>query len=265
MVLQTISFITISSQVSKIDTQQQVAKEDVDNYVSSLREEIQGTKQENQFKINEISRQIAQQGEDIQGKINLLKAGQDDFSGIIDEVIRGVVNVGTDTSAGTGFVVNPEGYIVTNDHVIRGGSFVRILTFDGREFPAEVLGTDPVADVALLKVNASFDSLDFVESKDLQVGENVIAIGNPLGLSFTVTEGIISALNRAGPNGIDSYVQTDVTLNPGNSGGPLINKEGKVIGINNFKIGNAESLGFALESDVVVDVVNLIANETLIG
>jgi len=124
---------------------------------------------------------------------------------------------------------------------------------------------DAFADLALLKTNTFFGELKFANSDDVQVGEKVIAIGNPLGLSFTVTEGIVSAVNREGPNGNFDFVQTDVTLNPGNSGGPLINKEGEVIGINNFKIGGAESLGFALESDVVKESINLMVNITIIG
>ena len=105
-------------------------------------------------------------------------------------------------------------------------------------------------------------------SDKVQVGEKVIAIGNPLGLQFSVSQGIISAVHRIGINGIEAYLQTDAALNPGNSGGPLINTQGKVIGINNFKIGSGENLGFALESNYIIDSVNDIYfqlfNETLI-
>ncbi|MEK6845094.1 MAG: trypsin-like peptidase domain-containing protein, partial [Nanoarchaeota archaeon] len=94
-------------------------------------------------------------------------------------------------------------------------------------------------------------------------GERVIAIGNPLGLQFSVTEGIVSGIHRPGINELEAYVQTDAALNPGNSGGPLINKNGKVIGINNFKIGSGESLGFALESNYIKDAVNAISLENL--
>ena len=97
----------------------------------------------------------------------------------------------------------------------------------------------------------------------MQIGENVIAIGNPLGLQFSVSEGIVSGVHRLGINNIEAYIQTDAALNPGNSGGPLIDKEGKVIGINNFKISGGESLGFALESNYLKDIVNDIAQEEL--
>ena len=93
--------------------------------------------------------------------------------------------------------------------------------------------------------------------------EKVIAIGNPLGLQFSVSEGIVSAVHRQGPSQTNSYIQTDAALNPGNSGGPLINKQGKVIGINNFKVGGGESLGFALESNYIENIVNQIALEKL--
>ena len=97
----------------------------------------------------------------------------------------------------------------------------------------------------------------------VQVGEKVIAIGNPLGLQFSVSQGIVSATHREGANRLNAYIQTDAALNPGNSGGPLINTEGKVIGINNFKIGGGESLGFALESNYIEETINEIAQEEL--
>jgi len=118
-------------------------------------------------------------------------------------------------------------------------------------------------DVALLKIENSYPAL-LLQTNSTQLGDTVIAIGNPLGLSFTVTEGIISALGRTGPNGLSEYVQTDVSLNPGNSGGPLINREGKVVGVNNFKVGGADSIGFALEARALRNSINAIANQTLI-
>ena len=106
--------------------------------------------------------------------------------------------------------------------------------------------------------------MDLADSSTLQVGRKVIAIGNPLGLSFTVTEGIISALDRTGPNGLNDYIQTDVSLNPGNSGGPLIDTSGDAVGMNNFKASNAENIGFALESDVIEQKLKSLANNKTI-
>lgn len=259
LILQTVAFIFISIQISNVTITQQGLKSEVD----SLEGEFESSRQEVQGALNEISVQIAQQKTDIQGEINRLKATQEDFSGVIDEVIRGVVSVGTDRSTGTGFFID-ENYVVTNQHVIAEGSFVRILTFDGDVYEAEVVGWNVGADIALLQVEGSFDSLKVANSDEIQIGEKVIAIGNPFGLSFTVTEGIVSAVDRAGPSGLEAYIQTDVTLNPGNSGGPLINTEGEAIGMNNFKIGGAEGLGFALESNLIREVVNEIANSTII-
>ena len=262
LVLQVLSFVSISSQISNVSADQEemsVKVKDVNKYVEDLEEEINTVRQENQFGIITLTDEIAQQKKDIEGQISLIKRPLQDFSGIIENVIRGVVSVITDRSAGSGFIIHEDGFIVTNFHVIQGSNFVRVNLFNGDTYNADIVGVDPITDLALLKIEGNFDSLDLADSNDVQIGEKVIAIGNPLGLSFTVTEGIVSAVNRVGPNGLASYIQTDVTLNPGNSGGPLINAEGEVIGINNFKIGGAESLGFALESEVIEDKINEIA------
>ena len=174
--------------------------------------------------------------------------------------MKRVVSISTESSAGTGFAILDGTYIVTNQHVIVGASFVNVLTFDDRVLSAQIIGFDSSADIALLKIGESLESFEFLDSDEIVVGEKVIAIGNPLGLSFTVTEGIVSAVNREGPNGLGAYIQTDVPLNRGNSGGPLINKAGKVIGVNNFKVGEAEALGFALEGDVVQQVIDDLLN-----
>ena len=116
-------------------------------------------------------------------------------------------------------------------------------------------------DIAILKIDeTTYSPLILANSNNIQVGEKVIAIGNPLGLQFSVSEGIVSAVHRKGDNNINAYIQTDASLNPGNSGGPLIDTEGKVIGINNFKVSGSESLGFALESNYIKEVINNIYN-----
>lgn len=261
LVFQVASFIVISGQGSKIITEQQKTRDYFEGKIVSSGEEI---RQELRFNIDELTKIIRQQESDIKQEINLLKSSQDDFSGVVENSIRAVVSVTTDRSAGSGFFVNSAGYVVTNWHVIEGANFVRIADYNGNTITARIIGSDQFTDLALLKVTGIFEHLDLQNSDNVQVGEKVVAIGNPLGLSFTVTEGIVSALDRQGPNGLEAYVQTDVTLNPGNSGGPLIDKEGKVVGVNNFKIGGAESLGFALESDVVRDKINELGNATII-
>ncbi len=170
-------------------------------------------------------------------------------------------------SGGSGFLISADGYIVTNNHVVAGGPAgeavdrVTVTLFDGKEYTAEIVGRDPQSDIALLKIKAN--SLPFVamaDSKKSRVGDWVIAIGNPLGLSSTVTAGIISALQRnIGAGGAyDRFIQTDTAINPGNSGGPLFNLKGEVIGINNrliSPIGANIGVGFAIPAEEAAPVV----------
>ena len=130
------------------------------------------------------------------------------------------------------------------------------MTYDDEVYDAKLIGYNDEVDVAVLKVDASLENLRFGDSDDVEVGERVIALGNPAGLSFTVTEGIVSAVDRKGSNNLEIYLQTDVPLNPGSSGGPLVNTNSRIIGINNFKVGGYEGLGFAIESNVVKQVVD---------
>ncbi|MBI2451814.1 trypsin-like peptidase domain-containing protein [Candidatus Pacearchaeota archaeon] len=267
--IQLISFIVISAQISKLDieldSEIRKTKEEIKNSEESLTSLIENYDSLYQENFNQITNVLTEQQQDFQQEIKLLKSAQADFSGIVEEAVKGVVAVSTNSSIGTGFIVHPEGYVVTNYHIIVGKEDeVKVITYRRRILPAQVIGTDVKRDLALLRIPGEYDWLSLADSDKLQVGKKVIAIGNPLGLSFTVTEGIISALNRVGPNGLPEYIQTDVSLNPGNSGGPLINTEGEVIGINNFKIGGAESLGFALESNAIRETINLIANQTII-
>jgi len=197
-------------------------------------------------------------------ELNLLKASVGaDFSGIIDIVVPSVVTIRTDVSQGTGFIISSDGYIVTNAHVMEGAKAAGIYTYDGEQHSVSLIGYDAELDIALLKISGSYEKLELENSDNVNVGEKVIAIGNPLGLQFSVSEGIVSAVHREGANGLEAYIQTDAALNPGNSGGPLINKLGKVIGINNFKIGSSESLGFALESNYIKQAVNGISQQAL--
>jgi S1-C subfamily serine protease len=205
-----------------------------------------------------------------QQELDLLKASAgDDFSGIIENALPGVVTILTDISQGTGFIIHGEGYVVTNAHVMQDATAATVITSDGKHHMVASIGSNNLMDIALLKIEGDYSKLNLGNSENVVVGENVIAIGNPLGLQFSVTEGIISGIHREGVSGMDIYLQTDAALNPGNSGGPLINKQGEVIGINNFKIGEGESLGFALESNYLKNTINEIAlpelNQTLIN
>ena len=207
------------------------------------------------------------------GSINqemvLLKASAgEDFSGIIEDAIKSVVTIRTGVGQGTGFIIANEGYIVTNAHVLADESGalstpITAITYEQKIISADFIGYNGQLDIALLKISGNYNRLKLADSNEIQIGEKVIAIGNPLGLQFSVSEGIVSATNRQGANGIEAYIQTDAALNPGNSGGPLINKKGQVIGINNFKVSGGESLGFALESNYIKDAINAISQQAL--
>jgi len=152
---------------------------------------------------------------------------------------------------------------VTNAHVLSGAHYANLYTYQNAKYSADLIGYNLNIDIALLKISGSFSPLELGNSNNVKVGEKVIAIGNPLGLSFSASEGIVSATDREGSNNLPYYIQTDVALNPGNSGGPLINTQGKVIGINNFKVSGGENLGFALESNYIKEAINDIAQKQL--
>ncbi len=160
---------------------------------------------------------------------------------------------------GSGFIVNKEGYILTNAHVINGADAITVTLSDGREFEAELVGTDSTFDLGVLKIQASdLPTLDLGDSDALEVGEYVLAIGNPYGLEHTVTMGVISAKNRsihAGDVHFQGFLQTDAAINPGNSGGPLLDVQGKVIGINTAIIPFAQGIGFAIPSNMARQVL----------
>ncbi|MDD9725413.1 DegQ family serine endoprotease [Roseovarius sp. SK2] len=166
------------------------------------------------------------------------------------------------TSAlGSGFVISEDGYIVTNNHVIETADEIIIEFFSGRELEAEVIGTDPKTDIALLKVDADepLPFVSFADSDTARVGDWVIAMGNPLGQGFSVSAGIVSARNRELSGTYDDYIQTDAAINRGNSGGPLFNLDGQVVGVNTAILspnGGSIGIGFSMASNVVTRVVD---------
>lgn len=233
----------------------------------------------------------AQTGLPVSAQANLAPAGAPaTFADLVTQLQPAVVNIATkqkvqvatsfnpftgerrpvtqeQASGGSGFLISADGYIVTNNHVVAGGPAgeavdrVTVTLFDGKEYTAEIVGRDPQSDIALLKIKAN--SLPFVamaDSTKSRVGDWVIAIGNPLGLSSSVTAGIISALQRnIGAGGAyDRFIQTDTAINPGNSGGPLFNLRGEVIGINNrliSPIGANIGVGFAIPAEEAAPVI----------
>jgi serine protease Do len=165
---------------------------------------------------------------------------------------------GERTGAGTGFIIDSAGYVVTNEHVVHDADEVTVRLADEREFTAKVVGRDPKLDLALLKLDAAKDlpSARLGTSESLRIGEHVLAVGNPFGLGHTVTLGIVSAKSRtigAGP--YDDFIQTDASINPGNSGGPLFNWRGEVVGINTAIRPDANNIGFAIPIDALRDVL----------
>jgi len=163
-------------------------------------------------------------------------------------------------SLGSGVVIDVEGHILTNEHVVRRADRIRVSIGDGREFDATLIGADPNNDLAVLKAETDEDLpwVPLSTSADLMVGEPVIAIGNPFGLSSTVTTGVISAANRSirtEKHVYHGFLQTDASINPGNSGGPLLNAEGKLIGINTAVYQGGQGIGFAIPIDVARRVV----------
>ncbi|MDK3155703.1 HhoA/HhoB/HtrA family serine endopeptidase [Kamptonema cortianum] len=169
--------------------------------------------------------------------------------------------------AGSGFILNSNGEILTNAHVIDGADRVTVTLRDGREYEGSVLGTDPITDVAVVKIDANnLPTVRIGDAERLQPGEWAIAIGNPLGLDNTVTVGIISATGRSSsqigvPDKRVSFIQTDAAINPGNSGGPLLNQSGEVIGMNTAILRNAQGLGFSIPINTAQRIAQeLIAN-----
>jgi len=160
-------------------------------------------------------------------------------------------------SLGSGFIINSTGYIVTNNHVVEGASEIKVTLASKEEFDAKLVGRDPKTDLALIKVTSDkpLPTVPFGNSEGLEVGEWVLAIGNPFGLGHTVTSGIVSAKGRiigAGP--YDDFIQTDASINPGNSGGPLFNMRGQVIGINTAIISGGQGIGFAIPINLAKEV-----------
>jgi S1-C subfamily serine protease len=202
--------------------------------------------------------------------LELLDAYSRAVIGVVERMAPSVVSVritaenergGMGQGAGSGFVIAPDGFIVTNHHVVEKASSVSVVFTDGRELSARVVGTDPATDLALLRVpEGGLVPVEIGRSENLRVGQLVIAIGNPLGFQSTVSTGVVSALGRnlRSQSGrlIENVIQTDVALNPGNSGGPLVDSRGRVVGVNTAMIRMAQGLCFAIPSATMTWVVS---------
>jgi S1-C subfamily serine protease len=204
----------------------------------------------------------------------LLDAYSRTVTSVVDTVSESVLQVGVKKKrnrvtrkifgkegAGSGFIISSDGYMVTNHHVISNAEEIRVTTHDDQQFKAELVGSDPATDIAVLKIEGrQFKALEFASSHQLKVGQIAIAIGNPYGFQSTVTTGVISAKGRSlrsqAGRLIDDVIQTDAALNPGNSGGPLVDSSGRVIGVNTAIIRVAQGICFAVSSNLAAFVVD---------
>ncbi|HET6254406.1 MAG TPA: trypsin-like peptidase domain-containing protein [Puia sp.] len=191
------------------------------------------------------------------------------ITSVVGQVAEAVVHIQVQkkvAGSGSGFIISTDGYVVTNNHVIEKAEDIKVSLSDGRTVNAELKGADPSTDIAVLKIDEmGLKALTFADSEGLQPGQIAIAIGNPLGLQHTVTAGVVSALGRTlrANNGrlIDDIIQTDASLNPGNSGGPLVNSVGQVIGVNTATIASAQGLCFAVSSNLAAFVAGKLIME----
>jgi len=205
--------------------------------------------------------------------LDLLDAYSKTITGVVGSIAEAVVHIEVSKKtmdrrsrqermtegSGSGFIISSDGFIVTNHHVIENAAAIKVSLADGRKVNAELKGSDRSTDIAVLKIyENSLKALTFANSEQLQVGQIAIAIGNPLGLQHTVTAGVVSALGRTlrASDGrlIDDVIQTDASLNPGNSGGPLVNSLGQVIGVNTAMIPTAHGICFAVSSNLAAYV-----------
>jgi serine protease DegQ len=176
----------------------------------------------------------------------------------------------SDNSLGSGVIVSDQGLILTNNHVISSADAIEVALADGRKLPAEVVGTDPESDLALLKIDATnLPSITFAKTDELDIGDIVLAIGNPFGVGQTITQGIVSALgrNHLGINTYENFIQTDASINPGNSGGALIDISGNLVGINSAiysRNGGSMGIGFAIPISIAKQVMEQIAVEGVV-
>ena len=246
-------------QLNKLSTNLEAAKEQsaseltiMENMVASVQEEYKSKIESLTKALEKIEKESNIKISELEEEVKNVNIQSGDFSAILDEVFQGVVSIVTDIGQGSGAFISSDGFIITNEHVIRGAKAIRVVDYEGNIYAAKVNGTNRGVDIAVLKITPQkkVNRLTFTSSSSLKVGEKVVAVGNPAGLGFTATEGIISQLGRfADRNNPEGLMQIDVPINPGNSGGAIVNINGNIVGIAKSKIAGLESLGFAIPAD----------------
>lgn len=229
----------LSTSVNELGGSVESVKNESKHQVSILSGQLESVTQESQKKLGDIEKQLLN-----------VNVKSESFAGIVDKAIKSVAAINTDVGVGSGAIIDSDGYIITNRHVIDGATKGAIKTADGQFHQMRIVAKSDAVDLAVLQIQGQFTPLVFGSSDSVAVGSRVVAMGSPAGLEFTVSEGIVSAKRKIGDF---DYLQTDLSMNPGNSGGPLINPRGEIIGINTLKLTGFEGLGFALTSEQVRD------------
>jgi len=219
--------------------------------LKSIRDEYQTRMQTLLKSVEKIEKESNVKLDDLKKQLQDVSKQPGDFADVIDKALNSIISVTTDQALGSGALISAQGHIVTNNHVVDGARTISITLRSGKVVPAQLIYKTAEYDIAFLKIAGdNHPFLEFYDSDLLRAGEKVVALGNPAGLQFSATQGIISATHRSIATFRD-VIQIDVAINTGSSGGPLINKYGRIIGITSFKIKGQENLGFAIPSNAV--------------
>ena len=244
-------------QTSKLRLDLETVKTETESGFEDISQKVGGLEERSE-ELEEKSQELEEMSMELEDKISEIDVKSSDFSAIVEDVVKAVVSIKTNKGQGSGVIFDSRGYVMTNKHVIEGITSAQVVDYDSNKYSISIVGLASSVDLAVIKINSdkTFDYLNFADSSKVKVGERVIAIGNPLGLSFSVTEGIISGVNRVIDDTGVNYIQTDVPINPGNSGGPLVNSKKEIVGINTLKLTDTEGLGFAIPSNTAEDIAN---------